>query len=127
MSKGNVVTLPLPDDDAVAQHMLQLPHRVFATGYRARLRGLIGRDTRWLPFGAELVFLQCRSVHTFFMRAHVDVAFVGPDGVVLRSERDVPACRVLCCRRAATVVERFAREGADEWYEEGEDTGIYVV
>ena len=101
--------------------------RVFATSFRSRLRGLIGRDERWLPPGSELVFLRCRSVHTFFMRRLLDVAFVGPDGIVLRAERDVFPRAVLHCKGAAAAIERFAGERGTHWYRKGEDANIKIV
>ena len=54
-----------------------------AISLRARLRGLLGRTS--LPEGAALVIEPCTSIHTFFMRFAIDVAFVAGDGNVLRA------------------------------------------
>ena len=97
-----ILALPVPGHASVVVRNVGGVHvpakRVFATSFCSRLRGLIGRDDRWLPPGSELVFLRCRSVHTFFMRRLLDVAFIGPDGTVLRAERDVFPRTVLLCR-----------------------------
>ena len=48
---------------------------------RARRRGLLGRD----GIDGALVLRPCRSVHTFFMRFPIDVAFCDREGTVLRT------------------------------------------
>jgi uncharacterized protein len=50
---------------------------------RAKRRGLLGRD------GIEgcLVIEPCRWIHTIGMRIPIDVAFVGPEGAVLKTVR----------------------------------------
>ncbi len=86
------------------------PLEVAATR-RARGRGLLGREgiagALWLP--------GVRSVHTIGMRFPLDVAWVGPDGVV-GVVRSLPPGRVSGWRpRAAGVLEAeaeaFARWG----------------
>ena len=47
----------------------------------ARRRGLLGRD----GIDGALVLRPCRSVHTFFMRFPIDVAFCDREGTVLRT------------------------------------------
>ena len=49
---------------------------------RERLRGLLGRDA--LAEGRALVIAPCTSIHTFFMRFPIDVAFVDRGGRVVR-------------------------------------------
>jgi len=48
---------------------------------RARRRGLLGRD----GIDGALVLRPCRSVHTFFLRFPIDVAFCDREGTVLRT------------------------------------------
>jgi uncharacterized membrane protein (UPF0127 family) len=48
-----------------------------------RRRGLRGRD----GIDGALVIERCRWVHTFGMRVPIDVAFVAPDGVVVKIVR----------------------------------------
>lgn len=52
-----------------------------AETFLERLAGLLG--TRRLPPGSALWIAPCRGVHTFGMRYPIDVAFVGPGGVVI--------------------------------------------
>ncbi len=49
--------------------------------WRARLVGLLGRDG--LAPGDGLLLDPCSSVHTFFMRFPIDVAFLDDSGVVV--------------------------------------------
>jgi uncharacterized membrane protein (UPF0127 family) len=52
-----------------------------ADTWRTRLVGLLGRDG--LAPGAGLLLDPCSSVHTFFMRFTIDVAFLDAAGVVV--------------------------------------------
>lgn len=77
-----------------------------ATG-ASRLRGLIGRR---LPTpGSALLLERCRAVHTFGMRAPIDVVFVSHEGVV-RSARTLAPRRTACCRSARSTFELAAGE-----------------
>lgn len=75
---------------------------VVADTWRARARGLLGRD----GLQGALVLRPCRQVHTLGMRFAIDVAFCDRDGVVLRT-------RTLRPWRISPVVWRaaFAVEG----------------
>lgn len=53
----------------------------FATTFRSRLKGLLGRSS--LPPGAVLVLYPCSSIHTFFMKFPIDVLFLSSDFEVL--------------------------------------------
>ena len=53
-----------------------------ATSFASRLIGLLGR--RSLDDGEGLWLEPCDSVHTFFMRFSIDVAFVDAHGLVVR-------------------------------------------
>lgn len=75
---------------------------------KARRHGLLGRD----GFEGALVLRPCRSVHTFFMRFPIDVAFCDRDGVVVRA-RTLRRWRISpVVRRSAFVIE--AEAGAFE-------------
>jgi uncharacterized membrane protein (UPF0127 family) len=52
-----------------------------ADGWRARVRGLLGRD----GLDGALVLDPCRQVHTLGLRFPIDVAFCHRDGRVLRT------------------------------------------
>ena len=74
----------------------------------SRRRGLLGRDR--LDPGAALVIAPCNSIHTFFMRFAIDVAFVDRDGQVLRIKATVRPWRLAVTLRAFAVVELAAGE-----------------
>jgi hypothetical protein len=48
---------------------------------RARRRGLLGRD----GLDGALVIEHCRWIHTIGMRFPIDVAYVGSDGIVVKT------------------------------------------
>jgi uncharacterized membrane protein (UPF0127 family) len=52
-----------------------------ADGFWPRFRGLMGRTS--LSEGEALCLQDCNSIHMFFMRFPIDVAFVDRDGRVL--------------------------------------------
>jgi len=74
----------------------------------ARLLGWIGT----VPRPQEALWIEpCAAVHTFGMRVPIDVAFVRPDGKVLRVVRSLQPCRIVLCPGAAAAVE-FPEGGA---------------
>jgi uncharacterized membrane protein (UPF0127 family) len=79
-----------------------------ATSSKARRRGLLRRD----GYEGALVLRPCRSVHTFFMRFPIDVAFCDRDGVVRRTSSLRPWRLSPVVRRSAFAVE--AEAGAFE-------------
>ena len=78
-----------------------------------RLKGLLGTDRS----AGVVALMNCRSIHTFWMRYNLDVAFVSSDGEVLNSLRNVPPFKVLSCREASFVLERPARD--EPWPQTG--------
>lgn len=92
--------------------------RIAAT-VSARLRGLLFRPPSWLGDGGVLMLVPCSSVHTFFMRYRLDIAFVDAAGIVVKACRDVAPGRLLTCSCAVAVLERFALPG-ESWYESGD-------
>lgn len=97
--------------DAVASECVFHPLRLALT-VPERLRGLIGRDPMWLGVDGVLLLAPCNSVHTFYLKHNIDVAFIDKRGRVLRSHEDVRPNRVLACRRACATVERFTPAAA---------------
>jgi uncharacterized protein len=67
--------LELEDGTLVAEHVVP------ATSPWARFRGLMMR--RELPEGHGICLRPCNSIHMFFMRFAIDVAFVDGNGKVL--------------------------------------------
>jgi uncharacterized membrane protein (UPF0127 family) len=96
--------------DVPARRLRRLPRAVvhgrevrIAVSPPARLLGLAG--LRPDQAGGGLLIPRCLSVHTFGLRFRLDVLFLGRSGAVIEERRDVPPGRVLCCRRAAAVLE----------------------
>ncbi len=84
-------------------------HMPVARSFADRARGLIGR-----PAESFAVFIPaCRSIHTCFVRAPIDVIFVDRDNGVVAIEPDVPPWRVrIGPRSAQSVLELPAGEAA---------------
>ena len=75
-----------------------------AESWRRRLVGLLGRDG--LAKGDGLLLCPCNSVHTFFMRFAIDVAFLDASGVVVAlNHRLVPWRATRIHLRARTTLE----------------------
>lgn len=77
---------------------------VVARTFIDRLLGMVA----YRRSGVVLGFPRCSSVHTCFMRAPIDLVFVGACGEILRVERHVPPWRISSCRGARMVLERFS-------------------
>jgi uncharacterized membrane protein (UPF0127 family) len=76
-----------------------------ADTFLQRLLGLMFR--RDLPEGQGLLITRCRSIHTLFMRFHIDAVFLDADGAIVRIVRDIPTWRpfVWGGRSAVQVLE----------------------
>jgi uncharacterized membrane protein (UPF0127 family) len=75
-----------------------------ATSMVARTLGLMFRAE--LPEGHGLMIRPCNSIHMFFMRFPLDVAFLDRDGVVLHLRHGIRPWRVSrLVRRAKAAVE----------------------
>jgi len=75
-----------------ADGRLVAPHvEIAATPWR-RFMGLMFR--RELPEGHGLALAPCNSIHMFFMRIPLDVAFLDRDGAVLRAYHGIRPWRV---------------------------------
>ena len=62
-----------------------------AETFWSRLVGLLGRAR--LDDDAGLLIVPCNSVHTFFMRFPIDVAFLDRNGLVIRAIADLKPWR----------------------------------
>ncbi|HEV3473619.1 MAG TPA: DUF192 domain-containing protein [Actinomycetota bacterium] len=75
----------------------------WASSFRARARGLIGRE---LKPGAALVFERASQIHTFGMSYPIDVLFCGADWSIVHLVRALPPNRVTrWVRRSRRVIE----------------------
>ncbi|MGA2282658.1 MAG: DUF192 domain-containing protein [Candidatus Dormibacteria bacterium] len=63
-----------------------------ASSFLSRFRGLMGR--RELPAGEGLCIQNCGSIHMFFMRFAIDVAFVNGDGRILHACHTIRPWRI---------------------------------
>jgi uncharacterized protein len=70
-----------------------VPRLEQARTFWRRLRGLMFR--RPLQPGEGLLIVPCRSIHTHWMRAAIDVVLMDRDGVVLSVRRHVPPWRII--------------------------------
>jgi uncharacterized membrane protein (UPF0127 family) len=62
-----------------------------AESWSSRLKGLLGRDG--LAEGAGLLIVPCNSIHMFFMRFPIDVAFLDKEGRVVRAVHSIKPWR----------------------------------
>ncbi len=83
----------------------RLAERVIeARSFLSRFKGLMGR--RQLPMGEGLLIAPCNSIHTFFMRIAIDVAFLDQAGTVIHRLDALPPWRVTSVHlRAKSVLE----------------------
>lgn len=83
-------------------------------GFLEKALGLIGRKTS----RGTWVFPHCNSIHTFFMKEEIDVAFISEEGKVLKVLSSVRPGRILKEGGATTTAERFSSK--NNWFKEGE-------
>ena len=81
-----------------------------ARSFRARLKGLIGRQS--LPPGRGLLILKCNAIHTFFMRFPIDATFYDREDRVVKTVRNIRPWRLFVWGgwRAVKVLETAAAE-----------------
>lgn len=84
---------------------LLLRHARAAGGFWERLLGLMGRGS--LGQDECLLIRSCGSIHTFFMRFPIDVAFLDGDGHVLSIREGLRPWRVAGPVRGARAVIEF--------------------
>jgi uncharacterized membrane protein (UPF0127 family) len=63
-----------------------------ARSFAKRLKGLMGMHS--LPMGCGLHILPCNSIHSFFMRFAIDVAFLDKHGKILHMLHAFPPWRL---------------------------------
>ena len=109
MEERRLVTF---DGRVVAEHV-----EIAATAWR-RFVGLMFRSD--LPEGRGLFLSPCNSIHMFFMRIALDVAFLDRDGAVLRAYHGIRPWRVSrIVRGAKSAVELRAGTLAAAGVEKG--------
>jgi uncharacterized protein len=63
-----------------------------AESFLTRFKGLMGR--RSLAMGEGMHIAPCNSIHTFFMRIPIDVAFLDKDGLIVKQIPAMPPWRI---------------------------------
>lgn len=74
-----------------------------ANTFLSRAVGLLGR--RGLEPGEGLLIEPCSSIHMFFMRFPIDVAYVDREGIVVKTVRGLRPWRISAARRARSTLE----------------------
>ena len=73
---------------------------------KSRRTGLLAHTS--LPESAAMIIAPSNSVHTFFMKFPIDIAFVSKSGQVLKIRSSVPPWRMTGSLRAFAVLELAA-------------------
>ena len=85
---------------------------------KSRRTGLLRHQH--LDPGTALIIAPCNSIHTFFMRFPIDVAFMAKDGRVLKVRKDLAPWRLAAAIRAHSVIEFAAGVLADRTVSAGD-------
>lgn len=75
---------------------------LFARTFFQRFKGLMFEEH--MDVGCALVLEPCNSIHTFFMRFPIDVAFVSQEGRVLEVVKDMKPFRITKIIKGARYV-----------------------
>ncbi len=88
-----------------------------ARGFVSRAKGLLFTTPE--KFGDScLLFKNCSSVHTFFMRENLDILFCDRNFLVIQTHLNQKPGKILTCGKAYAALERFASDAY--WPKEGE-------
>ncbi|NQT20813.1 MAG: DUF192 domain-containing protein [Planctomycetes bacterium] len=85
-----------------------VPALEVADTFATRFAGLLGRKE--LPRGAGLLLTKCNSVHMFFMRFAIDVAFLDNEMHVIKVVAGLKPWRLASCSKARHALELPAGE-----------------
>ena len=90
---------------------------VIAESFYQRARGLLGRNPEDVTFC--LLFIDCKSVHTYCMKENIDLIFFNKKLQVIKSFTDIKPRQVFICRQAYGALERFSKQ--EFWPKEGDN------
>ena len=94
-----------------------------AASFMDRFKGLMGRES--LVFGEGMHIVPCNSIHTFFMRIPIDVAFLDPDGTIVKQIPAMPPWRLSSVYfKAHSVLELPAGTLSGSQTQEGDRLGF---
>jgi uncharacterized protein len=83
-----------------------------ATGFFSRFMGLMGQAS--IPSDEAILFPNCNSIHTFFMRFPIDVIFLSEDGTIVEVLNAFRSWRMLVPRSGVRhTVEMKAGRASD--------------
>lgn len=108
------------NDEEILRREIALRFAI-AASLRARLRGLLA--TR--PHEGTLLLAPCGDVHTFGMRHAIDIAFVNPQGRVIKVCKRVEPNRRISCKGAVAVLERFS-DTEERWVRLGDELRLSI-
>lgn len=90
--------------ESKASNQTLVPHLEVADSFFGRMKGLLGRNS--LPQDRALLIPKCNSIHTFFMKFAIDVIFLNPEFVVVKTMSRVKPGRIIFpVWRASSVIE----------------------
>lgn len=101
------------------QNEVLIPKVKVAKNFFDRFCGLMGRKN--LTLEDSIVFPNCKSIHTFFMREHIDVIFVSSEGLVTKIFSSLKPWKLLMPqKRASHCIEMASNEAEKLGIHEGD-------
>ena len=90
---------------------------ILLTSVLEKARGLLGKS----PPKCIVFLCPCNSIHTFFMKYRINVAFINKHGVVIQVIRNMPPCKKASNPKAVCVAEQVASAASmnSNWFKEG--------
>lgn len=90
---------------------------IIAESFHQRALGLLGRNSN--DYASCILFLNCKSVHTYRMKENIDLIFFNKNLQVIKSYTDIKPRQVFICRQAYGALERFSKQ--EFWPKEGDN------
>ena len=90
-----------------------------------RRTGLLKHE-RLAP-GEGLWIVPCESVHTFFMKFHIDLVYLGKDRKVRKVRHAVKPWRMSACLRAHSILELPAGAAEKSGTQAGDELGVETL
>lgn len=86
-----------------------------ANSFWTRFRGLMLKKEKSIEKMGGLWIKPCSQIHTFFMKAEIDVVYLDKTGVIIKNDRAV--ARGICCKavKGAGSVLEFPAGSIDKW------------
>ena len=68
--------------------------------YKERLLGLMFQK----EIKEDYLFPNCRSIHTFFMKLHIDIIAINKEGKILTIYRNVPPNKIIIAKKGTYAI-----------------------